>query len=158
MYTRIHLVRTFGWDDVSLLVGFVFAVGLAANVMLANNNFYWYANSLSDCLQNQLTDKFFKGIATFGIFPSQRLRVSIHILSPRHALADLFLALGKSAMSAKVLFTVAVTFIRFALLLFYFRLVNDTGLKHFKWALHGTVYFNFTICIVFIFISIFQCR
>jgi hypothetical protein len=77
MYTRIHLVRTFGWDDVSLLVGFVFAVGLAANVMLANNNFYWYASSSSYCLQNQLTDKIFKGIATFGIFPSLQLQVSI---------------------------------------------------------------------------------
>lgn len=67
------------------------------------------------------------------------------------------LALGKSAMAAKVLFLAAAAFIRFALLLFYFRLVSDTNLREFKWALHGTVYFNFSTFVIFTFLAIFQC-
>jgi hypothetical protein len=42
LYTRIVIQRTLGWDDATLVVGYVFAVGLAVDVILANNMFYWY--------------------------------------------------------------------------------------------------------------------
>ncbi|KAF2665236.1 hypothetical protein BT63DRAFT_87991 [Microthyrium microscopicum] len=120
-YSRTFIKRSLGWDDLSLLLGYIFAVGLAANVMLANNVYYWNRHIWDIPL------------------------TSVH-------------SLGKTAMAAKVLFTVAVTFIRMALLLFYYRLVKNTGMNWFKWVIHSAMAFNIAIFIAFTLLSIFQCQ
>lgn len=61
-------------------------------------------------------------------------------------------------MAAKELFSVAVTFIRMALLLFYYRLVGDTSLRHFRWALHFTMVLNMAVLIAFTFLTLLQCK
>jgi len=66
MYTRIWIVRTFGWDDASLLLGFIFAVGLAANVMLANNVYYWYAELCVDSIRSGFADLSSQGSPYLG--------------------------------------------------------------------------------------------
>ena len=67
------------------------------------------------------------------------------------------IGLGKTAIAAKELFTVAATFIRMALLLSYYRLVADTNMRPMRWALHCTVVFNFAVFIAVTFLTIFQC-
>ena len=67
------------------------------------------------------------------------------------------LGLGKTALAAKELFMAAVSFIRIALLLFYYRLVADTNMRQMRWMLHFTVAFNFAVLIAFTFLTIFQC-
>ncbi len=42
IYTRKAIQSRLRWDDLSITVGFVLAVGLSATVMLANVSFYWY--------------------------------------------------------------------------------------------------------------------
>jgi hypothetical protein len=65
--------------------------------------------------------------------------------------------LGKIAMAAKELYTIATCFIRLSLILFYYRLIVDTGLKYFKWVLHWSLAFNIAILIAFTGLSIGQC-
>jgi hypothetical protein len=49
IYTRKIIQRSLGWDDLSITVAFVLAVGLSAAVMLANESFYWYALASFGC-------------------------------------------------------------------------------------------------------------
>jgi hypothetical protein len=60
-------------------------------------------------------------------------------------------------MAAKELFVIAVTFTRFSLLLFYYRLVSDTGLRHFRKLLHLAMAFNMAILLSFTGLTIFSC-
>jgi hypothetical protein len=41
VYTRITITRSLGWDDVAVALGFLFTVGLTADVILADREFYW---------------------------------------------------------------------------------------------------------------------
>jgi hypothetical protein len=63
----------------------------------------------------------------------------------------------KTQMAAKVMFSTATFFTRVALLLFYYRLIVDTGLKWFKRALYAAFAFDFAVFIVFVVLSIFAC-
>jgi hypothetical protein len=67
-------------------------------------------------------------------------------------------SVGKIAMAAKALFVCAAFFTRLSLLCFYYRLLIDTGLDTYRWMLHGTMTFNFMIFLVFLPLSVFQCR
>jgi hypothetical protein len=61
-------------------------------------------------------------------------------------------------MASKALFTLATFFTRCSLISFYFRLVSDSGLKRFRWALHSATAFNIAVCIAFLCLTVFQCR
>lgn len=67
------------------------------------------------------------------------------------------IAVGKIAMAAKVLFTMAAFFIRTSLICFYYRLTADTGLFAYKKALHAAMAFNIAVMLAFVPLSIFQC-
>lgn len=58
---------------------------------------------------------------------------------------------------SKLLFQVAITFLRLSLLSFYYRLVHDSGKHRFRIALHCSVVFVITLFIVGACISIFVC-
>lgn len=60
-------------------------------------------------------------------------------------------------MAAKVVFTAAATFTRLSLLFFYYRLVQDSGKKAFRWSVHLNVAYSVGIFVAFVFLSIFQC-
>ncbi|KAF2402732.1 hypothetical protein EJ06DRAFT_472675 [Trichodelitschia bisporula] len=66
--------------------------------------------------------------------------------------------LGKTAMAAKTLFTLAAVFTRQSLLSFYYRLIGETSLKHFRNVLHAATVFNVVTGIVFVALCLFPCR
>jgi hypothetical protein len=41
VYTRSVIKRSLGWDDASMVVGYLFTVGLTIAVLLANAQYYW---------------------------------------------------------------------------------------------------------------------
>ncbi|EKG21253.1 hypothetical protein MPH_01396 [Macrophomina phaseolina MS6] len=63
----------------------------------------------------------------------------------------------KVAFSAKLIFVFAATFTRQSLLCFYYRLIADSGMKWFKWALHATVVLNAAAAIIFTCLGIWLC-
>lgn len=64
---------------------------------------------------------------------------------------------GQIAMASKILFTFASYFTRQSLLCFYYRLVSDSAMHRFRIALHVANSFNMSVCITFIFLTIFMC-
>jgi hypothetical protein len=64
----------------------------------------------------------------------------------------------KIAMAAKILFVSASTFTRLSLLCLYYRLVQDSGKRLFRWAVHFNVALTVAVYITFLFLAIFQCR
>ncbi|KAB2568988.1 hypothetical protein DBV05_g12335, partial [Lasiodiplodia theobromae] len=69
-----------------------------------------------------------------------------------------FTGVLKVAFSAKLIFVYASTFTRQSLLCFYYRLVADSGIKWFGWALHATVFLNVAAVITFTCLGIWQCN
>lgn len=61
------------------------------------------------------------------------------------------------AFAAKILFSLAATFIRMSLMCFYYRLVKDSGIKWFSRVLHVSVAWNVVVCLVFVALSIWLC-
>ncbi|KAI6843738.1 hypothetical protein KC340_g880 [Hortaea werneckii] len=61
------------------------------------------------------------------------------------------------ALTAKVTFTLAATFTRLSLCMFYYRLVGDSGVNWFRWVVHANVAFTVAVCITFVFLSVFLC-
>ncbi|RMY26120.1 hypothetical protein D0867_00258 [Hortaea werneckii] len=61
------------------------------------------------------------------------------------------------ALTAKVAFTLAATFTRLSLCMFYYRLVGDSGIVWFRWVVHANVAFTISVCITFVFLSVFLC-
>lgn len=59
-------------------------------------------------------------------------------------------------MAAKIIFTAVATFTRLSVLCFYYRLVQDSDKRVFRWAVHANVIYSVAI-FIFIFLSIFQC-
>jgi hypothetical protein len=45
IYTRVVIKRSLGFDDYSIIVGFIFTVGLVAAVILANDRYFWYTHT-----------------------------------------------------------------------------------------------------------------
>lgn len=64
---------------------------------------------------------------------------------------------GQVATAAKLLFTLASFSTRQSLLCFYYRIVSDSGMHIFHIALHAANLFNLSVCIAFVFLTIFQC-
>ncbi|KAL0255118.1 hypothetical protein SLS55_009647 [Diplodia seriata] len=69
-----------------------------------------------------------------------------------------FTGVLKVAFSAKLIFVYASTFTRQSLLCFYYRLVADSGIRWFGWALHLTVFLNVAAAITFTCLGIWQCN
>lgn len=61
------------------------------------------------------------------------------------------------AFVAKLVFTFAATFTRLSLCCFYYRLVKDSGIRWFQWAVHGTAAFTIAVFIILVFEGIFLC-
>ncbi|KAF2721800.1 hypothetical protein K431DRAFT_63989 [Polychaeton citri CBS 116435] len=61
------------------------------------------------------------------------------------------------AFVAKIAFTLAATTTRISLLCLYYRLVQDSGIRWFRWALHLTLAYLVAICVMFVFLVIFGC-
>ncbi|KAF2429363.1 hypothetical protein EJ08DRAFT_573853, partial [Tothia fuscella] len=64
----------------------------------------------------------------------------------------------KLAWATKVIFSASACFTRLALLFFYYRLVQDSGMKWFRNMIHFTVFVSISTMLVLIFITIFQCK
>ncbi|PVI02321.1 hypothetical protein DM02DRAFT_488688, partial [Periconia macrospinosa] len=63
----------------------------------------------------------------------------------------------KVAMAAKILFVAASTFTRLSILFFYYRLVNDSSEKIFRWIVHFNVALNMAMFVAFTCVGLFQC-
>lgn len=61
------------------------------------------------------------------------------------------------AFVAKLLFTFASTFTRLSLIFLFYRLIKDTNLRWYAWALHFNLALNVGILITFIFLTTFNC-
>ncbi|TKX25240.1 hypothetical protein C1H76_2473 [Elsinoe australis] len=62
-----------------------------------------------------------------------------------------------TAMVGKILFTLAATFTRISLILFFYRLVKDAHLRWYRWLLHASIIWTVAVGITFIFLSVFIC-
>lgn len=62
------------------------------------------------------------------------------------------------AFVAKIMFTMAATFTRVSLILFYYRLVKDTNIIWFRWVLHASMIWTICVCLTFNGITVFQCK
>ena len=71
---------------------------------------------------------------------------------------SLFEAAGQIAFAAKMTFALTAAFIRISLLLFYYRLVKDSSIVWFTWALHASMAFQMIIGITFVALTIWQCE
>ena len=67
-------------------------------------------------------------------------------------------AAGKTAFTAKLLFTFAVVATRLSILTFYYRMVGSTVIRWFRWALHASVAYNLAILITYICLVVFLCE
>ncbi|KAK5704703.1 hypothetical protein LTR17_021659 [Elasticomyces elasticus] len=70
---------------------------------------------------------------------------------------EMIVGANKIAFVAKLMFTLAATFTRLSLICFYYRLVKDSGLRRFKWVLHGSVAWTVAVCITFVCETIWLC-
>jgi hypothetical protein len=68
-----------------------------------------------------------------------------------------FAATLQIAMAAKIAFTVASTCTRVSLILFYYRLVNDSGKQRFRCALHISMAFTVILGVLYVILAIVQC-
>jgi hypothetical protein len=138
IYTRAWISRSLGWDDLAMALGVLFTVGLSLDVVLANLEYYWYELS--------------RTWSTLLLIESRGRHIYDLPLTYK-AISSVM----KTQMAGKVLFSAATFFTRVALLLFYYRLVVDTGLKWFKRALYAAFIFDFATFISFVNLSIFAC-
>lgn len=70
---------------------------------------------------------------------------------------SMFPGAQKIAFVAKLMFTLAATFTRLSLICFYYRLVQDSGARWFKWVLHYSVAWTIAVCIDFVAETIWLC-
>jgi hypothetical protein len=61
------------------------------------------------------------------------------------------------AFVTKIIFSAAATFTRLSLLTFYYRLVQDSSMRSFRWVLHVSTFFTAMTMPFFVLITIFQC-
>lgn len=61
------------------------------------------------------------------------------------------------AFIAKIMFTLASSFVRLSLIFLYYRLVKDTQIRWYAWTLHINLAFNIIILIVFVLLVVFTC-
>ncbi|KEQ90455.1 hypothetical protein AUEXF2481DRAFT_704359 [Aureobasidium subglaciale EXF-2481] len=71
--------------------------------------------------------------------------------------ADVLTTSAKAYIATKILFVVSSTFVRTALLLFYLWLIKDLAEKPIRRVIYGVMGLNFALCLVGVFVSVFQC-
>jgi hypothetical protein len=140
IFTRTFISRSLGWDDLALTLGVIFTIGLSVDVALANLEYYWLVD-------------LFPALSSYTDYYGNRGR---HIWDVPYTLEALASVL-KTQMAGKALFSAATFFTRVALLMFYYRLVVDSGLKGFKRALYAAFIFDFATFITFLLLAIFSC-
>jgi hypothetical protein len=64
---------------------------------------------------------------------------------------------NRIAFVAKIMFTFASSFTRLSLIFLYYRLIRDTNLRWYWWALHCSLAFNIMIIISFVLLVVFTC-
>jgi hypothetical protein len=64
---------------------------------------------------------------------------------------------NRIAFVAKIMFTLASSFTRLSLIFLYYRLIRDTNLRWYSWALHSSLAFNVMIIISFVLLVVFTC-
>jgi hypothetical protein len=64
---------------------------------------------------------------------------------------------NRIAFVAKIMFTLASSFTRLSLIFLYYRLIRDTNLRWYSWALHSSLAFNIMIIISFVLLVVFTC-
>jgi hypothetical protein len=64
---------------------------------------------------------------------------------------------NRIAFVAKIMFTFASSFTRLSLIFLYYRLIRDTNLRWYSWALHCSLAFNIMIIISFVLLVVFSC-
>lgn len=64
---------------------------------------------------------------------------------------------NKIAFAAKMLFGPTTTLIRLSLICFYYRLVKDSSVKWFHYALHISTAYTISVGFTFILLAIFEC-
>ena len=64
---------------------------------------------------------------------------------------------NRIAFVAKIMFTLASSFTRLSLIFLYYRLIRDTSLRWYSWALHASLAFNIVILISFVLLVVFTC-
>ena len=70
---------------------------------------------------------------------------------------NMFTPASKVAFVAKLLFTLAATFIRLSLISFYYRLVKDSGINWFRSVLHASAIWTMAVCVTFLILTIWLC-
>lgn len=70
---------------------------------------------------------------------------------------DKFAGAMKIAWATKMIFSAAATFTRLSLLTFYYRLVQDSTMRTFRWVLHISTFINTMTLPFFVIVTIFQC-
>lgn len=59
--------------------------------------------------------------------------------------------------TAKIMFTLASSFVRLSLIFLYYRLIRDAQIRWYSWALHINLAFNLIILIIFVLLTVFTC-
>lgn len=116
----------------------LFTLGMNVSVILANNVFGW---------NRHLWDVKVNMSVSLG---SDDLNATTNIWH-RYQNASIV------AFCAKLLFVEAATFTRISLILFYYRLVRDSGIQWFSYVLHASLFFVVGLGISFTCIGIWLC-
>lgn len=61
------------------------------------------------------------------------------------------------AFTAKLMFTFASSFTRLSLIFLYYRLIRETTIRWYTWALHFGLAFNIAVLVSFVSLTVFQC-
>ncbi|KAF2771064.1 hypothetical protein EJ03DRAFT_44847 [Teratosphaeria nubilosa] len=71
--------------------------------------------------------------------------------------ASMVAGANKIAFVAKLMFSLAATFTRLSLIIFYFRLIKDSSMPWFRWVLHASWLWTVAVCIIFVCETIWLC-
>ena len=124
--------------------GKIFTIALTVVVILANKQYGWERH-IWDIRKSKIVTN---AAADYA-------RNTTWVLTA--AAPDMIQSANIVAFIAKLLFTLAATFTRLSLICFYYRLVQDTANKWFKWALHASVAWTLAVCVTFIVLTIWLC-
>lgn len=140
VYVRTTVNRWVGADDYCIIIALVFAIGLAVSVLLANVSYGW---------DRHVWDIRLELIAsTFLLIP----------LTSWSALIGMTLESYQIAFTTKCVFALAAMFTRMSLMLFYYRLVKDSGMHKYRMVIHASQVFSVIVGLFLCFLTIWQCK
>lgn len=71
---------------------------------------------------------------------------------------NLFTPASICAFVAKIQFAMAATMTRISLILFFYRLVQDSNTRKYRWVLHAGIMWNILVCLAFVLMTVFLCQ